>query len=135
MNDHNAADDRGSVSTFIAVLGLAFIMVAGLAIDGGRKLGALSEAGNLADNAARAGAQAIDQNTYRTTGVAQLDPDAATQAAAAYLASTGHTGDITVEGATVTVTVHLQVDTRILPAMQVSATQSATATLGAQGAP
>ena len=62
-------DERGSVSIFIAVLGVAFVMVAGLAIDGGRKLGALSEARDLADNAARAGAQAVDADTYRTTGI------------------------------------------------------------------
>lgn len=128
-------DDEGSVSIFIAVLGVAFIMVAGLAIDGGRKLGALSEARNLADNAARAGAQAVDIDTYRTTGTVIIDPNAAAQAATTYLASTGHTGDVSVDGDTVTVTVHLRVDTRILPGpFNVWATESAAATLGIEGA-
>ena len=126
--------DRGSVSMFIAVLALSFLMVAGLAVDGGRKLGALSDARDLADNAARAGAQAVDTNTYRSTGVPVLDPAAATHAAARYLAASGHTGEVTVTAATVTVTVRLQVQTRFLPGpYNVSATQTATAVLGVEG--
>lgn len=128
-------DDRGSVSIFIAVLGAAFIIVAGLAIDGGRKLGGLSEARHLADNAARAGAQAIDTDGYRSSGVVTLDPTAAAQAANEYLASTGHTGVVSIAGDTVTVTVQVVVDTRILPGpYTVSATEAATATLGIEGA-
>ena len=121
---------------FVAVLGVAFVMVAGLAIDGGRKLGALSDARNLADNAARAGAQAVDADTYRSTGVVLVDPAAASRAVSTYLAATGHTGEVTVNGNVVTVTVRLRVDTRILPGpLHVSATESATATSGTQGAP
>ena len=123
--------DRGSISIFIAVLAVSFLTVAGLAIDGGRKLGALSDARNLADNAARAGAEQVDADTYRSTGTALVDPIAATRAATAYLAATGHTGVVTVNAGTVTVTVRLRVDTRFLPGpFNVSATQSATATLG-----
>lgn len=128
--------ERGAVSIFIAVLGVAFLLVAGLAVDGGRKLGALSEARDIADNAARAGAQHIDTDAYRTTGIAYLDPEAATQGAADYLAAIGHTGTISVTDDTVTVTVHLQVNTRFLPGpWTVTATESATAVLGVQGAP
>ena len=47
--------ERGSTSILVAALGLALLMATGLAVDGGRKLGALSEARNIADNAARAG--------------------------------------------------------------------------------
>ena len=53
-------------------------MATGLAVDGGRKLGALSEARDIADNAARAGAQMIDEDTYRSTGIPAIDPAAAT---------------------------------------------------------
>ena len=128
--------ERGSVSIFIAVLGLAFLMVAGLAVDGGRKLGALSEARDIADNAARAGAQQIDIDAYHLTGIAYLDPEAANQAAADYLAAVGHTGSATVAGDTITVTVQLQVNTRFLPGpWTVSATESATAVFGIDGAP
>ena len=55
MTSADLRNERGSVSILVAVLGVAFLMVAGLALDGGRKLGALSEARDLADNAARAG--------------------------------------------------------------------------------
>jgi Flp pilus assembly protein TadG len=128
-------DERGSISIFIAVLAVAFLTVAGLAVDGGRKLGALSDARDLADNAARAGAQAVDTDAYRTTGAVLLDPAAATRSATDYLAATGHTGLITVTADTVTVTVHLRVDTHFLPGpFNVSATQSATAIPGVDGA-
>ena len=128
-------DERGSISIFIAVLAVAFLTVAGLAVDGGRKLGALSDSRDLADNAARAGAQAVDTDTYRTTGAVLLDPAAATRAASDYLAATGHTGQITVTADTVTVTVHLRVNTRFLPGpFNVSATQSATAIPGVEEA-
>ncbi|MEZ5278964.1 MAG: pilus assembly protein TadG-related protein [Acidimicrobiales bacterium] len=137
MNTHaRDRNERGAISIFIAVLGIAFLMVAGLAVDGGRKLGALSEARNIADNAARAGAQHVDTAAYRTTGIAYLDPEAATQAAAEFLAAVGQTGTITVTEDTVTVTVQLQVHTRFLPGpWTVSATESATAVLGVEGAP
>ncbi len=122
------ADDRGSISIFMAVMAVAFLVVAGLAVDGGNKLGALSEARDIADNAARAGAQAVDTDTYRTTGVPTLDPAAATQAAHAYLETVGHTGTVTVNGSTVSVTVTITVPTRFLPGpYTVSATEQATA--------
>ena len=56
--------EQGAMSTFLAVIALALLMAAGLAIDGGRKVTALREASHLADNAARAGAQAVDVDTW-----------------------------------------------------------------------
>lgn len=127
--------DRGAVSIFVAVLGVAFLLTAGLALDGGRKLGALSDARDLADNAARAGAQEIDPDAYIATGTPQLDPDAAYTAATSYLAATGNTGTVVVTGDTVTVTVAIDVNPRFLPGdWTVTATESATATFGVQGA-
>ncbi len=132
-SQHRCDDERGSVSILIAVLGVAFLLVAGLALDGGRKLGALSEARDIADNAARAGAQAVDPAAYSETGIPTLDPAAATQAVNNYLTTVGHTGTITVTGPTVTVTVHLAVPTRFLPGpYTVSATESASATFGVE---
>lgn len=124
-------DERGSTTILIAALGLALLMAAGLAVDGGRKLGALSEARNIADNAARAGAQMVDADTYRATGTPILDPAAAVARSNDYLARHGHSGTVTVDGATVTVTVTIQVPTRFLPGpFVVSATESATAVTG-----
>ena len=136
MRRVDPSDERGSVSVLVAVLAIAFLMVAGLALDGGRKLGALSEARDLADNAARAGAQAVDTDAYQLTGTPALDPADAEQAALAYLAASGHTGTITVDGTTVTVTVILSVPTRFLPGpFVVHATESATAVFSVEGNP
>jgi Flp pilus assembly protein TadG len=122
-------NQRGAISTFVAVIGLALLMAAGLAIDGGRKVNALREASHLADNAARAGAQAVDLDTLRTTGDLRLIPDQATARVDLYLTSLGHTGDVTVTGDTVTVTVSLTVDPVLLPTgpITVTATEAATA--------
>lgn len=124
------AGDRGAVSTFLAVIALALLMAAGLAIDGGRKVNALREASHIADNAARAGAQAVDLDTLRTTGDLLLLPDQATDRVDQYLASLGYSAaDVIVSGASVTVTVDITIDPVLLPTgpMTVSATETATA--------
>ena len=120
-------DERGVVSTFLAVIALAMLMAAGLAIDGGRKVNALLEASHLADNAARAGAQAVDLDTLRTTGDLRLLPDQAVSRASGYLTNLGHTGEITVVGDTVTVTVSLTVDPVLLPIGLITVTATETA--------
>lgn len=124
------ADDHGAVSTFLAVIALALLMAGGLAIDGGRKVNALREASHIADNAARAGAQAVDLDTLRTTGDLRLVPSEATDRVEAYLSTLGYIAtNVTVNGATVTVTVDVTVDPVLLPTgpMTVSATETATA--------
>ena len=125
------SSERGAASILFAVLGVALLMATGLAVDGGRKLGALSEARDIADNAARAGAQMVDEDAYRVTGVPTLDPAAATQRTAEYLASQGHTGTIVVSATEVTVTVTITINPKFLPgSMTVSATESASAATG-----
>lgn len=125
MTERNG--EKGAVSTFLAVIFVALLMTAGLVVDGGRKIIALRDASHLADNAARAGAQAIDLDELRTTGQLQLDPAEATTRAAAYLADTGHQGEVSVNADTVTVTVTLTVEPALLPvgAMAVTATETA----------
>jgi Flp pilus assembly protein TadG len=122
-------DERGALSTFVAVIALALLMAAGLAVDGGRKVAALREASHLADNAARAGAQAVDLDTLRSSGELRLRPDEATSRATDYLARLGHEGQINVAGDTVTVTVSLTVNPVLLPigAITVTATETARA--------
>ena len=124
---HAVPDERGAVSTFLAVIALAMLMAAGLAIDGGRKINALLEASHLADNAARAGAQAVDLDTLRTTGELRLLPEEAAVRVDQYLTSLGHTGEITVVGDTVTVTVSLTVDPVLLPIGPITVTATETA--------
>jgi hypothetical protein len=112
----------------MAVIALALLMAAGLAVDGGRKVAALREASHLAGNAARAGAQAVDLDTLRTTGDLRVLTDQATTRATEYLASLGHTGEITVEAATVTVTVTLTVEPVLLPTGTITVTATETGT-------
>lgn len=121
--------DRGGMSTFLAAIFLGLLMAAGLVVDGGRKIMALREASHLADNAARAGAQAVDLDTLRSTGRIVLDHDQAITRASDYLAAAGHGGDVSVAGDTVTVTVTLTVDPAMLPveAFVVAATETAAA--------
>ena len=121
--------DRGAVSTFLAVIALAMLMAAGLAYDGGRKVAALREASHIAESAARAGAQAVDPAHLRTTGQIHLNLDQAVALAVDYLADVGHTGQVTVAGDAVTVTVTITVNPVLLPVgeMVVSATETATA--------
>lgn len=128
-------DDEGSITIFIAVLGLSFLMAAGLALDGARKLGGLSEARDLADNAARTCSQAVDDVAFRSSGVPTLAPAAAQTRALSYLASTGNTGTVNVAGTQCTVTVTLTISTRFLPGPYVvSATETAQALAGVEGA-
>lgn len=127
MNRHG---EQGAVSTFLAVIALALLMAAGLAIDGGRKVNALREASHLADNAARAGAQAVDLDALRTTGHLTLRPGDAVDRVDQYLTSLGYAAaEVAVIGDSVTVTVSLTVDPVLLPTgqMTVSATETATA--------
>lgn len=122
-------DERGALSSFVAVIALALLMASGLAVDGGRKVAALREASHLADNAARAGAQAVDLDTLRSSGELRLDPDEAIGRATDYLAGLGHQGQIQVAGETVTVTVSLTVNPVLLPmgTITVTATETASA--------
>lgn len=53
-------DERGSVMPFVVIVSLGIIMLAALVIDGGRQLNAKGRAIAYAQEAARAGAQAID---------------------------------------------------------------------------
>lgn len=61
------ADERGSITGFVAVIATALVMVAGMAYDGGQVIHAHNAARNDAEQAARAGAQQIDITHLRQT--------------------------------------------------------------------
>jgi Flp pilus assembly protein TadG len=124
---HGVTDERGAVSTFLAVIALSLLMAAGLAIDGGRKVTTLREASNLADNAARAGAQAVDLDTLRTTGDLRLLPDQAATRVDEYLEPLGYSAVVAIDGDTVTVAVTLTVDPVLLPIGTITVTATETA--------
>lgn len=125
----------GSATLFLVLMAGALLFATGLVVDGGRKLNALGEARDLADNAARAGAQAVAAPATRAGGAPQLNPTAAAAAAQAYLGSLGHSGRVSVNGDTVTVTVTITRPMKILPLGSYSATAAESATAIRGGAP
>jgi Flp pilus assembly protein TadG len=99
----------GIAAIAAVMLTVTLLLVIGLVLDGGLALSGKSTAMDEAQEAARAGAQALNMAAFRATGTAVLDPQAASAAAEAYLASTGDSGTVQVDGETVTVTVtHVQ---------------------------
>lgn len=122
-------EERGSVTPLVAVIAIALVMVAGMAYDGGQIVAAQATARDLASAAARAGAQEVDLDQLRATGLPRLDADRATAAVDAYLREAGIRGTSHVEGATVTVTVTVRQPMRILPVPDrtITSTDSATA--------
>lgn len=74
------AGDDGSIAPMVAVLGLAFLLVAGLVIDASRQLNARGRALAYAEEAARAGAQSVDPADRNLT----LDADTAAASVANY---------------------------------------------------
>jgi hypothetical protein len=127
--------EDGMVTAFVVITAAALLVLAGLVLDGGLALSGKVKASDEAAEAARAGAQALNIGGFRTGGTATLDPGKAVAAAQTYLAATGDTGTVTVNGATVTVTVtHLQPAQILsvvgLSTLSASATASATAETG-----
>jgi Flp pilus assembly protein TadG len=107
--------DEGQVTAFVAVLLLALLVMLGLVTDGGRALAARVQVTNEAQEAARAGAQALDLAAYRRDGTVRLDPAGAEQRVLAYLSATGDSATaVRVAGDLVSVTVVRVEPTRLL---------------------
>lgn len=100
--------DRGSITLPIVILTPALLVVAGLVVDGGYVLSARQRAFNEAEQAARAGAGAIDVDALRQGDLRLVEPRARALAQQ-YVAATEDTvGPVTVTPTTVTVTVVAQ---------------------------
>lgn len=135
LHDRLGEPESGMVTAFVVVFTLALLVMAGLVLDGGLALSAKVQAIDDAQAAARAGAQAIDIPLYRATGQITLDPSQATADAEQYLARSGHTGTVAVDGDQVTVTVAISQPTQLLSLaginhIPVSGTGTATAEQG-----
>lgn len=129
--------DTGSVSGFVAIVAIAMVVVAGLVHDGGRLLAARRQVDDIAANAARIGVQALDEHSLRI-GRPVVDPVAADQAVATYLAATPATGSARIDVDTVTVDVELRVRPGLLAIagvgpQTVSSTRQARAVRGVTG--
>jgi Flp pilus assembly protein TadG len=106
--------DSGQITVLLLPLLAALIAVAGLVIDGGTALAARQQAANLAEQAARIGADHIDQRSLYGTGPVQVDPAAARSAAESYLRAQRVSGRIETDGDRVTVTVTIDRRTALL---------------------
>lgn len=118
--------DQGWVSVFAALIIPVVVWATGaLALDLPRQLNAIGEASDLAANAARAGGQSVSTGAARS-GHREIDTVGAVTRANSYLASTGRTGTVSVNGDTITVTVELGVQMMFVPGQhRVSATRDA----------
>ena len=130
--------DAGQVTPFAVLMTVAVLAVAGLVLDAGLALSEKVRALDIAQAAARAGAQELDLYKYRTNNVAELDPTRAASAARAWLTSTGVEGEATATTTTVIVTVRRTTDTQLLQIvgvrqLAVSASATATAVQGVTG--
>jgi hypothetical protein len=114
--------DRGTANALIIVaMTGVMILAAGLAFDGSRVLAARREAVDVANQAARAGAQAVSVGQLRAGGVG-VDPAAAVTAAERFLAETSHQGSASVVSGDVVVTVSIDVSLTLLATAGISAT-------------
>jgi len=119
--------DEGSITVMMPILAVALIAMTGLVVDGGTALSARGRAADVAQQAARAGADALDPNALRHTRPARLSVNtaAATLAANRVLAVGGVQGTVIVSGDTVTVRASVQKHTAILSAVGVNTVQGA----------
>jgi Flp pilus assembly protein TadG len=85
-------DERGSVSVLVLGLSLALLVAVGFAVDGTRKGLAYSQATAIAEEAARAGAQALRVRALADGTDAAVEPAVAEAEAQRYIATSGATG-------------------------------------------
>lgn len=106
--------DRGSaIAAYMLVMAVVLFAFAGLVLDGGAALTARGQAADTAQQAARAGADALDSGSLRS-GALRADPSAAAAAARAVLSAAGVDGQVEVAGSQVTVTARVSRPTAIL---------------------
>jgi Flp pilus assembly protein TadG len=110
------ASDSGQIAVFtLALLGL-LLALGGLIYDGGTALDTKTQAVDMAESAARAGAQQLDLTALRERAILtpSLDPTRAVAAARAFLTRAHLDGTASATTAQVTVTVTTTVHTHLL---------------------
>lgn len=98
-----AGPERGSATIFVVGFAIVLFAGAGLAIDGGRAINARDRATDVAEQAARAGADQLDQRTLRNGGKVVLDQEAARTRADSFVAAAGYTATTATAADSVTV--------------------------------
>lgn len=77
--------EEGAAAVVLLLLTPALFGLAGLVLDGGRQLAARQQAADLAEQAARAGADHLDVSALRATGTSAVSSSAAQAAACTYV--------------------------------------------------
>lgn len=98
-----AGDDRGQATAFVVGVFAALWLFAGIVVDGGLALAGKIQAMDVAQEAARTGAQQLDVGRLRRGEEVRLVHDKAAAAARGYVASTGDSATASVKGEAVTV--------------------------------
>ena len=112
--------ERGAIGVLLAVLVPGLLLIVGLAVDGGAKVAATQRANAIADEAARAGGQALDVSAA-LAGQIRVDPAAAVAAAQDYLDRNDVQGAVTVvDGDTLQVTTTISEPTTFLGLIGIS---------------
>ena len=106
--------ERGSVTVVTVTLTVALMVLAGLVHDGGRIITAQQQADAIAEAAARAAGQELDEASLRTADTVTIDPSRGRQRALAYLADAGYGGTVEIVGPEARVTVERQRTTDLL---------------------
>ena len=110
------ADERGSLTVWIALASLVMMVLVGLAVDLGGQVHAQQRAHDLAAQAARAGGEQVQAAPAIQGRYARIDTAAARVAAQDYLDAAGVDGTVSVTGGdTIHVTVTDAYDPRFLP--------------------
>jgi len=114
-------DERGSVTLWMLGLGIALLMVGGVALDLWRLLGVRREMAAMADAAAVAAAAAVDTDAWREEGEVVVDAVAAEERALAVLDAQPLVGSVVlppgwlvVDGGEVGVTLEADVELTLL---------------------
>ncbi|MBE1533722.1 TadE/TadG family type IV pilus assembly protein [Actinomadura algeriensis] len=105
--------DRGTVSLYVVLFTPVVFLLAGLLVDGGLAIHARQRAADMAEQAARAGANEIDLDALRASGDPVVDPGRARAAACDLLSAygdevTGANCEASTEAVTVTVQIRVR---------------------------
>lgn len=82
--------ERGGATIFVLAMSMVLMLCAGLVIDGGMGINARMRVADDAEQAARAGANAVDVNLLRSGGALVIDPGLARNLAENFLTARGY---------------------------------------------
>jgi hypothetical protein len=131
-------EDRGAATAWAILMVAVVGLLCGAVLDGGNAMAAKVAALDLAQQAARSGANALDLTALRDTGLIRLDPAAAEAAARRFLDAAdldAADSSVTATGTEVTVTVTRTEPTLLLqaagvPTLTITATAHAAPATG-----